>query len=39
MITVQDPISESKVRQFEEELLLLGHESVRRKIIRKEQSL
>ena len=39
MITVQDPISESKVRQFEEELLLLGHKSVRRKIIRKEQSL
>lgn len=39
MPTVQDPIAESKVRQFEEELLLLGHENVRRKIIRKEQSL
>lgn len=37
MLTANDEISRSKVRQFEEELLLLGHEDIRRKIIRKEK--
>lgn len=39
MLTVQDAVAEAKVRQFEEELQLLGHEDIRRKIIRKEQSI
>lgn len=36
MLTIDDPVAESKVRQFEEELSLLGHEDIRRRIIRKE---
>lgn len=32
-----DKVSESKIRQFEDELMLLGYEDIRRKIIRKEQ--
>lgn len=35
MLTADDEISQSKIRQFEEELALLGHEDVRRKIIRR----
>lgn len=37
MLTIDNPIAEAKIRQFEEELMLLGHEDIRRKIIRKEQ--
>lgn len=37
LLTIDDPIAEAKVRQFEEELMLLGHEDIRGKIIRKEQ--
>lgn len=37
MLTADDEISRSKVRQFEEELLLLGHEDIQRKIVRRER--
>lgn len=33
---LDDAISESKLRQFEEELVLLGHEDIRRRLIRRE---
>lgn len=39
LLVADDKVSESKVRQFEEELLFLGHEDIRRRIIRKERSL
>lgn len=39
MLTADDMISRSKVRQFEEEMLLLGHEDIRRRIIKKEQRI
>ena len=35
MLTAEDEISQAKVRQFEEELILLGYEDIRRKIIRR----
>ncbi len=35
MLTAEDEISESKIRQFEEELILLGHEDIKSRIIRK----
>lgn len=37
MLTAPDEISNSKIRQFEEELILLGREDIRRKIIRRER--
>ena len=37
MLTIDEPVAEAKVAQFEAELELLGYEDVRRKIIRKEQ--
>lgn len=37
MLTLDEPVAEAKVAQFEAELELLGYEDVRRKIIRKEQ--
>ena len=37
MLTIDEPVAEAKVEQFEAELELLGYEDVRRKIIRKEQ--
>lgn len=36
VLTLSDEISASKLRQFEEELILLGHEDIRRKLIRRE---
>lgn len=36
VLTLDDAISESKLRQFDEELRLLGHEDIRRKLILKE---
>ena len=39
MLTIADEYARAKVRQFEEELTLLGYEDVRRRIIRKEQNL
>ena len=37
MLTIDEPVAEAKIAQFETELELLGYEDVRRKIIRKEQ--
>ena len=37
MLTIDEPVAETKVAQFESELALLGYEDIRRKIIRKEQ--
>lgn len=37
MLTAADEISRSKIRQFEEELILLGYEDIQRKIIRRER--
>lgn len=37
MLTIDEPVAQAKVAQFEAELELLGYEDVRRKIIRKEQ--
>ena len=37
MLTIDEPVAEAKVAQFEAELELLGYEDVRRKIIRKKQ--
>lgn len=39
MPTAADVISQAKVRQFEEEMILLGHEDIRRRIIKKEQRI
>lgn len=39
MLTLKDSVSESKLRQFEEELSLLGHEELRRKLIRRESRI
>lgn len=39
MLTADDMISRSKLRQFEEELTLLGYEDIRRRIIKKEQKI
>lgn len=37
MLTVEERVAKSKVRQFEEELLLLGYEDIRRKLIFREK--
>lgn len=37
MPAASDEISKAKIRQFEEELILLGYEDIRRKIIRREK--
>ncbi len=39
VLTAQDEVSRAKLRQFDYELVLLGHEDVRNKIIRKESGL
>jgi ATPases involved in chromosome partitioning len=39
VLTLRNEISESKLRQFEEELSLLGHEDIRCKLIRRESRL
>lgn len=39
VLTAQDELSKAKLRQFDEELTFLGHEDIRRRIIRKEQKL
>lgn len=39
ILTIKDTVAEAKMRQFEEELHLLGYDDVRRKLIKKEQML
>lgn len=39
VLTIKDTEAKAKVRQFEEELRLLGYDDVRRKLITKEQML
>ena len=39
VLTLRNEISESTLRQFEEELSLLGHEDIRCKLIRRESRL
>ena len=39
VLTLRDKVSMGKLRQFEEELHLLGYEDVRQKLIKKEQLL
>lgn len=39
VLTLPDGFSQSKIRQFEEELTLLGHEDVRGRLVQKEQKL